>query len=323
MRTESGSTVISRRSFIVMVACAWASPTLVAAQGAVTSYRIGYLRLGTGPLTKSFWDAMRELGWIEGKNIQVEARYATKQTELPELAADLVRLNVQIMLTESIPATRAAMAATKTIPIVFMIGGDPVATGLVASLARPGGNVTGYTLGLYDEKMLEVLKLTVPQARRVAVPTWGVYPDRVARAAQELGLELRGFEVPQPDDIDRFFQNARRTGAGAVFIPNIPSLNPLLEDLGRGATNARLPAIGWATSFAKGGGLLSYGPVAGTQISSRTAAQIDRILKGARPGDLPVEQPTQFTMVVNLRSAQTLGITIPQSVLLRANEVIE
>ena len=271
----------------------------------------------------SFWDAMRELGWIEGKNIQVEPRYATKQAELPEFAADLVRLNVQIMLTESIPATRAAMAATKTIPIVFMVGGDPVATGLVASLARPGGNVTGYTLGLYDEKMLEVLKLTVPQARRVAVPTWGAYPDRIARVAQELGLEIRGFEVPQPDDIDRFFQNARRTGAGAVFIPNIPSLNPILEDLGRGATNARLPAIGWATSFARGGGLLSYGPVAGTQTYSRTAAQIDRILKGARPGDLPVEQPTQFTMVVNLRSAQTLGITIPQSMVLRANEVIE
>ena len=321
MHTASGNTVITRRSFIVLMAAgAWASPTPLAAPGPIT---IGYLTLGTGPLSKSFWDAMREFGWIEGKNIRVEPRYATKQTELPEFAADLVRSNVQIMLTQSIPATRAAMAATKTIPIVFVVGGDPVTTGLVASLARPGGNVTGYTVGLYEEKMLEVLKLSVPQARRVAVPIWGEYPGRVARVAQELGLEVSGFEIPQRDDIDRFFQNARRTGAGAVFIPNIPSLYPMLEDLGRGSTNARLPAIGWAASFAKGGGLLSYGPVTGTQISTRTAAQIDKILKGAKPADLPVEQPTQFTMVINLRSARTLGIAIPQSVILRANEVIE
>ena len=306
-----------------MATGAWASPSLEAAQPAATPYRIGYLRLGTGQLSTSFWDAMRELGWIEGKNIEVEPRYATKQTELPGLAAELVRLNVQLLLTESIPATRAAMAATKTLPIVFTVGGDPVVSGLVASLARPGGNVTGYTLGLYDEKMLEVLKLAVPQARRVAVPMWGEYPGRISRVAQELGLEIIGFEVPQPDNVDRFFENARRTGASAVFIPNIPSLNPMLEDLGRGATNARLPAIGWARSFAKGGGLLSYGPIAGTQISSRTATQIDRILKGAKPADLPVEQPTQFVMVVNLRSANTLGITIPQEVVLRANEVIE
>ena len=297
--------------------------TPVAAQRAVTPYRIGYLKLGTGGLSTAFWDAMRELGWIEGKNIQIEPRYTTKQSELPEFAAELVRLNVQMMLTESIPATRAAMAATKTIPIVFIVGGDPVATGLVASLARPGGNVTGYTLGLYDEKMLEVLKLTLPQARRIAVPIWGEYPRRVARAAQELGLEIEGFEVPQTDNVDRFFENARRTGATAVFIPNIPSLNHMLGDLGRGATNARLPAIGWAGSFAKGGGLLSYGPVAGMQNLSRTVAQIDRILKGAKPADLPVEQPTEFTMVVNLRTAQALGITIPQSLVLRANEVIE
>jgi ABC-type uncharacterized transport system substrate-binding protein len=313
-----------RRLFIGLVAGGLLACSLrVSAQRAGQPYRLGYLRLGVGMLPRQFWDAMRELGWIEGKHINMLQRNAMTRDDLPQLAAELVRLKVDLILTESIPATRAAMEATKTIPIVFTIGGDPVTTGLVTSLARPGGNVTGYTLGLYDEKMLQILKAALPRATRLAVPAWGEYPSRVTRAARELGMEVQGFDVPEPDDIGHFFDSARMTGADAVFIPNIPSLNPMLERLGLDATNAHLPAIAWARSFARAGGLLSYGPVAGSQNLSRTAVQIDRILKGAKPGEIAVEMPTQFAMVVNLKTAKALGLTIPQSLLLRADEVIQ
>jgi len=313
-----------RRLFIGLVTGGLLASSLrVSAQRAGQSYRLGYLRFGVGMLPKQFWDAMRELGWIEGKNINMLQRNAMTRDDLPELAAELVRLKVDLMLTESIPATQAAMKATKTIPIVFTIGGDPVTTGLVTSLARPGGNVTGYTLGLYDEKMLQILKAALPRATHIAVPAWGEYPSRVTRAARELGMEVQGFDVPEPDDIGHFFDVARKTGADAVFIPNIPSLNPMLERLGLDATNARLPAISWARNFARAGGLLSYGPVAGSQNLSRTAVQIDRILKGTKPDEIAVEMPTQFAMVINLKTAKALGLTIPKDLLLRADEVIQ
>ncbi len=323
-RHRSTNVVKNRRAFVVLVvATALLSPVGAIAQGPRAPYRIGYLRLGAGPLPARFWDAMRELGWLEGKNILVEPRYAMTTAELPDLADSLVRLNVDLMLTESIPATRAAMAATKSIPIVFTIGGDPVVTGLVASLARPGGNVTGYTLGLYDEKMLEMLKTALPRTKRVAVPIWGVYPGRVRAAAHELGMEIYGFELPPSDKVDHFFESARRTGADAVLIPNIPTFNnQILERLGREASDARLPAISWARTFALAGGLLSYGPVVGVQNISRTTVQIDRILKGAKPADLPVEQPTQFELVINLKTANALGLTIPPTLLNRADNVI-
>ena len=310
-----------RRTFIALTVGGFLTSSLNAsAQTARRLYRIGWLRLGEEPIPKPFWDAMREFGWIEGQNIEVESRYAESTKQLPALAAELVQLKVNLILADSGFATRAAKEATATIPIVFIVAADPVATGLVASLARPGGNLTGFTLGLYDEKMLETLKAALPRLSRVAVPSKD-YPQ-LGSAGRALGVEVDGIDVRGPDEIDRFFEFARKTGADAVFIPNIPWLNPLTERLGRDATSARFPAIGWSPSFARAGGLLSYGPP-GSQAWPRVAVQTNKLLRGASAADLAVELPTQFTMVINLKTAKALGIKIPKPLLLRADEVVQ
>jgi putative tryptophan/tyrosine transport system substrate-binding protein len=303
-----------------------AAPLATEAQEAAKVYRIGELRQGPSLPSKPFTEAMRELGWIEGQHFKVERRNADRQDQLPALAAELVRLKVDVLLTGGTPATRAAKEATNTIPIVFSIADDPVASGLVASLARPGGNLTGFTLGVYDEKLLEVLKETVPRATRVAyaAPTResGTRPERLNAAARMLGVEIKPIVVQEPKDFDRFFVSARNLGSDATLVPNVAWFRPHLERIGVAAVKSRLPAIGYDRAFAQPGGLLSYGP-APLQNVPRVAAQVHKILKGAKPADLPVEQPAKFELVINLKTAKALDLTIPASVLARADAIIE
>jgi len=309
---------------VVLALGVFAAPLAADAQQAGKVYRIGALREGPDPLSTSFADAMRELGWVEGQNFKIEGRNADSAEQLPALAAELVRLKVDLILTTGTPATRAAKEASKTIPIVFNIGADPVETGLVASFARPGGNLTGFVGGVPDEKLLEVLKEAVPGVLHVAYPSEGS-PRRLARltaAARVLGLGVQSVALHGPADFDRFFAAAKRQGAGGALVWNVAWFRPHLPRIGAAAAKSRLPAIGYDRQFAESGGLLSYGPTP-LQNFPRIAAQIDKILKGARPADLPVERPTKFELVVNLKAAKALGLTIPQTVILQADQVIQ
>ena len=250
-----------------------------------------------------------------------------KQTLILWLCPVFRSLVFRIHVGSGTPATLAAQQATKTIPIVFWLALDPARRGVVASMARPGGNATGFTYGLYTHKMLEVLKETLPRISRVAYPVLaGEIPEsqsnpEFSRAAAALGLQVQGIKIVSAGDFEGFYTAVRRAGAEAILIQDSTSFVPRLKEMGAGATNSRLPAIGFAREFAQGGGLLYYGPVS-SQHWPRLAAQIDKIFNGAKPGDLPVEQPTSFGLGANMKAAKALGVTIPQAVLLRANERI-
>jgi putative ABC transport system substrate-binding protein len=284
-------------------------------------YRVGWLREGSLPIPDPFWDAMRESGWVEGRNIKIEVRYADNADQLPALAAELMRLNVDLIITTGTRAAQAAKEASKTIPIVFYLANDPVESGLVASLARPGGNITGFVLGRYDEKMLEILKQALPRVSRVAYLYRGSNAA-VLRAGGLLGLQIQAIEVQGSEDYGRVFAAARRAGADAALIPNLAFFGYDLERIAAEAARNRLPTIGFDRAFAESGGLMSYGPPRSEQWP-RVVAQVDRILRGAKPRDLPVEQPTKFELVINLKTAKALGLTIPPPLLLRADEVIQ
>jgi putative ABC transport system substrate-binding protein len=230
------------------------------------------------------------------------------------------------MLTFGTAATRAAHQATSTIPIVFALGRDPVRSGLIGSYARPGGNLTGVAIGLYPDKQLAILKEAIPGMVRVACPCRRnpANPDwvQIADAAQGLGLEILDIDVQGPDDFAPFLAAARRAGADAVFVPNDPRFLPRLRWLGELVAQSRFPAIGFRRPFAEGGGLFAYGQKQGETIAS-VAAQVDKLLKGAKPADLPVLQPMRFELIINLKTAATLGLTIPPILLFQADEVIK
>jgi putative ABC transport system substrate-binding protein len=313
---------MDRRKFVI--ACGvLVAPLMVRAQLAGTVYTIGLLRVGVVPLSEFFWDAMREFGWVEGQNVKIEARYADRDDQLPALAAELVRLNVDLIMTGGTPAARAASRATKTIPIVFTLGGDPVEGGLVASLARPGANLTGFVIGLYEDKLLQIVKEVLPGTSQVAYPVSATQDPNPAilPAAKALGLRVLNITVRGPEDFGSFFASARRAGSGAVLIPNVSWFVPILKRIASESLNSRMPAFGYRRIFAEAGGLLSYGPT--LQAEWRVASKIDKILNGAKAGDLPIEQPTKFELVINRKTANALGLSIPQSLLLRADEVIE
>jgi putative ABC transport system substrate-binding protein len=315
---------MDRRAFLAGTLGLLAAPFAAEAQQGARVYRIGLLSEGAHPLSRPLTDALRELGWVEGRNLKFERRSADRGDQLPSLAAELVRLKVDLIVSNGTPASRAAKEATKAIPIVFNLGEDPVARGLVASFAQPGGNLTGFVVGFYDDKALEVLKEALPGVRRVAYLAVGP-GERFARlhaAGRSLGVEIQGIPVQGPSDLDGFFAAAGRVGAGGVVVSNIAWFRPYLERIGAASARSRLPAIGYYRQFAEAGGLLSYGP-GQFENAPRLAAQIDKILKGAKPGDQPVEQPTKFELVINLRTAKALGLTIPPAVLARADEVIE
>jgi putative ABC transport system substrate-binding protein len=296
---------------------------------------IGYLGSGSaGPLSRSraaFRQGLSETGYVEGQNVAFESRWADGHYDrLPALAADLVGRNVDLIAAWGTPSTRAAKSATSTIPIVFVSGDDPVATGLVAALARPGGNVTGVSF-LFVEmhpKRLELLCELVPQARVIALlmnPNLsGV--ERTIRdveeAARGKGVQLPIVKAGSDGEIDAAFATFVQLQAGALIVGSDPFFNSRPEQLVALASRYAVPAIYFAREFAEAGGLISYGasiPAASRQVGIFAG----RILKGAKPADLPVEQPTTFELVINLKTAKALGLTVPQSLLARADEVIE
>ncbi len=312
-----------------------ATPRAVEAQPAGTPVRIGVLSSQSRETSLANWTAfrqgLRELGWNEGRNIIVEMRLADgKLDRLPGLARELLSLNVSLIVAQNTPAARAAIAATTTVPIVMVEVGDPVGTGFVTNLARPGGNVTGLTNMATDltQKRLQILKEAVPSATRIAVimdpsdpvvaPQW-----RDAQSgAERLGVHLQRLEVRNADDLRRAFQMAVAGKAEAVLRLADPLAIVLRTETADLAIKHRLPLMARARGEVEVGGLLSYYADA-LDYHRRAASYVDRILKGAKTGDLPIEQPTKFELVVNLKTAKALGLTIPQSLLLRADQVIE
>jgi len=329
---------VDRRRFLVTsLAGALARPLAVEAQQAAKVARIGYLNpnLAAAPHAReAFLQGLRDLGYVEGRNLVIEYRDAEGKPErLPALAAELVALRVDVIVAPPTPAALAAKQATRTLPIVFAVATDPVTSGLVTSLARPGGNVTGLSI-LAPElvgKCLEHLKQAVPGVSRVAV-LWqpGGLPERTDKdlrkeaevAARGLELRLQFVEARGPADFDKAFSEITRARAGAltVLTSNIFSNERRrLVDL---AAENRLPAVYPWREFVDAGGLMAYGPNV-ADLLRRAATYVDKILKGAKPGDLPVEQPTKFELIINLKTAKALGLTIPPSLLLRADQVIE
>ena len=279
---------------------------------------------------KEFWQRLRELGWIEGQNLMIERRWVEGRTDrLPGIMTDLVERGVDVIVAGGTPAAVAAARATKTVPVVSLAMVDPVGNGLAASLARPGGNVTGLSLQ-YEEglpgKLLGLLQETVPNLSTVAVvsnpesPMSGLWEKQLSAAAPALGVRTLFVHVMRRDDLARSMQQARRRAQAIMVVPDPMTTNHRREVVEL-AAKQRLPGIYSMRDFVDDGGLISYG-IDMNRILRRGAEYVDKILKGAKPGDLPIEQPTRFELVVNLKTAKALGITIPQSILLRADEVI-
>jgi len=302
------------------------------AQQATNLSRIGILAAGS-PLSESprievLRQGLRELGYTEGKNVIFERRYAQGRVDrLPSLAADLVRLKVDIIVTGGRPSTRAGQQATSTIPIVMAAAGDPVGNKFVASLARPGGNITGLTTirGDLTGKRLELLQEAVPKISRVAV-LWG--PPAASNlkmteaAARSLGLEFQSLEVRSPGDLEDAFRAATKERAQALVALRNPIFLNQLTRIAELAIKSRLATIYDDKTFVEAGGLMSYG-VHFPDLYRRAATYVDKILKGVKPVDLPVEQPTKFELVINLKTAKQIGLTIPPNVLARADRVIK
>lgn len=305
------------------------------AQQAGKVYRIGYLSSGTVQhiqFREAFAEGLRALGWIEGKNIHIEYRYAEGRFErLPELAAELVRLKVDVIAAGQTTSAAAAKQATATIPIVVMNVGDPVASGLVASLARPGGNVTGVSYLFSADlvgKHLELLRQAVPGIRRVAILLNPANPAHVAAIgsteamAGTLGVQPLFVEARAADRIDPVFETMTRERAEALVVLADALFILERERLAALTRKHRLPSIYGARENAEIGGLMSYGPSLVANLR-RGASFVDKILRGAQPADLPMEQPATYELVVNLKTARALGLTLPQSLVRRADQVIE
>jgi putative tryptophan/tyrosine transport system substrate-binding protein len=278
---------------------------------------------------KPFSQGLQELGYIEGQNIAFERRYAEGNTEvLPSFAAELVRLQPDVIFTVGILAARAAKAATQTIPIVFARTADPIGYGLVPSLARPGGNVTGLSDQMVETgaKRLELLITAVPGTKRVGLFWDSDYPADEVReiegAARSLSLELAAMDVRDPDNFEPAFRAMAEERVGALIVATAPVFSQRPQQMADLTSRARLPAIFFNKQFVNAGGLMSYG-LSPPDKYRRAAVYVDKILKGAKPADLPVEQPTKFELAINLKTAKALGLTIPYTLLGLADEVIE
>ena len=327
----------TRRQFLRTVSVGLlAAPFAFEAQQPGRVPRIGFLSVTSPsdrpPLLDAFRQGLRELRWVEGQNIVIDYRYAEGRVDrLPDLAAELVRLKVDLIVSGGTQGVTAAKNATETIPIVMIAVRDSVGTGLIASLARPGGNVTGVSGSAGLEivaKQLELLKETVPKIRRVAILSnpANAYHQLAIRevnvAARSLGVQLQLLEARGPNEFDGAFAAMAKERVGALLVLSdaiFGSHRTRLADL---AARSRLPAAYGNRESVEGGGLMSYGP-SFLDLHRRAATYVDKILKGAKPADLPVEQPTTFELVINLKTAKALGLTIPQSLLQRADEVID
>lgn len=295
--------------------------------------RIGFLSSVPSAISEGFREGLKELGLAEGSNIIVEWRWTEGKPERsPELAAELVQLKPDLIVTTAGQPTAAVKAATDTIPIVFIAVGDPVRTGLVPSLARPGGNITGFANLVSREfsgKQLEMLQTAVPGVSRVGVlmnPTSADHRKIVSAdlppAAERLGLTLIPIEVKAVDELDAAFERAARSGASAIMVLGDPLIYVHRVRVAELAARQRLPAVYFFSENVEAGGLMSYGPSL-HDLGRRAAAYVDKILKGARPADLPVEQPTKFDLIINLKTAKALGLVIPPALLRQAEHVID
>ena len=323
-----------RRKFITLLGVASAVwPLGARAQQGEKVYKIGFLSAGSPePEPPSIVpEAYRELGYVVGKNLTFESRYAEDRLDrLANLAAELVSLKVDVITAAGTLAPLAAKRATSTIPIVMMAAGDPVGSGLVASLAHPGGNVTGTSLMAPDlgGKRLQLLKELVPEVSRVALlwnaanPYSALVFKETGGAARTLEVELQSLEIREPADIDAALEAATDQHAGALLTVEDPLTIDLRKKIAEFAANHRLPAISGLRMFAESGFLMTYGADL-ADILRRSVVYVDKILKGAKPSDLPVEQPTKFELVINLKTAKSLGLTIPSPLLALADEVIE
>ena len=337
-RDSLGTPGMLRRAFVAALAGGLLSAPLAAgAQQPTNVFRIGIL--GTYPPTtpefahvwEAFFQGLRARGYVEGQNLVVERRFMEGKVELlPQLAAELVRLNVGVIVAGGQPPPVAAKRATATIPIVMTNFSDPVGLGLVTSLSRPGGNITGLAFLTVElvGKQLQLLKEAVPRLSRVGLLTNPSNPGAALQrrgaetTARSLGLQLQVLEVQRPDELARAFAAMVRERAGAVLLPGDSLFFHHGTQIADLALKSRLPALFTPREFAEAGGLLAYGADLG-DVYRRAAVYVDKILKGARPGDLPIEQPTKFELIINLRTARTLGLTIPPSLLQRADQVIE
>jgi len=329
--------VTSRRAFICILAGGvLAAPRVAEAQQAGKVYRIGLLDYSApDPARQAWWNAfhqqMHQLGYVEGQNVSFEPRWAQGDTDrLSKLATELVGLKVDVIVTGGTNAAVAVKRATSTIPIVTATGSDPVGVGLVASLRQPGGNVTGMStmVGELAAKRLEFLRIVAPRASRVAIlwdetgPASRLGAQQTETAAKTAGFTILSVPVRSPTEIEAAFAAVVRGRAGALSIIPSPMFFAHLERLAELAVKHRLPTVVGSREYVDAGCLVGYGPDF-PDLFRRAATFVDKILKGAKPGDLPIEQPTKFELVINLKTAKALGLTIPQSLLLRTDQVIQ
>jgi len=325
---------VKRREFITLFGSAAAWPLATRAQQSHVT-RIGVLLPGTptsfAPRTRAFVEGLRDLGYVEGKTVAIEWKWGQDRVDrLPDLAAELVGSQVDVIVTGGTPATRALKNATRTIPIVMAMVGDPVGAGLVESLGRPGGNATGVSIVATDlsGKRLQLLSEIVPGLSSVAVMSYGANPQSQMEvretqvAAGRLNLQLHSVPISADTSIENAFEKIKKEPVQALIVVTDPILFSQRSQILDLAAGNRLPAMYPYRGFPEGGGLISYAPN-DRDIFRRAASYVDRILKGANPGDLPVEQPTKFELVINLKTARALGLTIPPTMLATADEVIE
>ena len=328
---------MNRRGFIGALAGGlFAAPLVAAAQPTAKVYRIGFLVTATltetGHLLKALSEGLRELGYVEGRNVVFERRFAEgRQERLPALAAELVQLKVDVVVTGSNPVIAAVKEATATIPVVMAVSRDPVGAKFIASLARPGGNITGLANDTAPEiigKNLALLKEAVPRISRVTY-LWNPVPpgaeaskNALESAARNLGVAFQPVEVRGHAELEGAFAAMVRERANGIVVAQDPVTFGSRSQVVLLAARSRLPAVYGVREFAEAGGLMSYGPNIADQFR-RAAMYVDKILKGAKPGDLPIEQPTKFELVINLKTAKALGLTLPPSLLQRADQVIE
>ena len=321
---------MNRRDTVLALLALSAAPLTAGAQQTGKVHRIGLLRVGSPPpgFIEPFRQGLRELGYVEGQSIIIEYGLAENVAQLPELAARLLRLKVDVLVASGTPSVVPARNATSTVPVVFVAAIDPVATGVVTSLARPGGNITGVSAVHADAvgKRVQLLKELLPKASRIAFmvratsPATAQYVKEAELAARTLGMQLQILAVRDAGDLEGAFASAQ--GASALLTVDDAMLTAQRTRIADLALKNRLPTISGFSEMVEAGGLMSYGPHYG-DLYRHAAAQVHKILKGTKPADLPVERPTKFELVINLKTAKALGMTIPQSVLLRADRVIE
>src|SRR6266480_2818427 len=330
--------MINRRTFLIGSLVVFAASRAVNSQQTGKVYRIGFLGIANASIWASqiaaLRQGLRDLGYEEGKNLVIEYRWADEDFDrLPKLAAELVSVKVDLIVTHGTPGSRAAKQATTTIPVVMAAVGDPVRSGLVASLARPGGNLTGNSIVESDLvlKRLQLVKEVIPNASRLGflyVPGTqiGAAAEASARVVDDtagsLGMRVHRFGIGEPTDLPGAFATMAKEGTDALIVRPDALLAVHFGEIARLAVKHRLPTIGSAEQFVEAGGLFAYG-VNLVETYRHAAVYVDKILRGARPADLPIDQPTKYVLVVNLKTAKSLGLTIPQALLLRADEVIQ